>query len=82
MPSGCEYDDPEAAYRRGFMQGAYMAVEAFGSGLVGVSGVTAMGEWVDVQLWKWRNIDQPSNRNLRPPRPPILELEAPSWSVR
>ncbi len=71
MPSGGEYDDPEAAYRRGYQQGANDAVEALASGKLKQPQYVIMRDWVGRTLYDWRYRDQPTNRNVFPPRPPI-----------
>jgi hypothetical protein len=70
MPSGKEYDDPEAAYRRGYQHGAHAAVEAMASETAHLSLVKKMREWVGVTLHKWRYREQVGNRDLQPPLPP------------
>jgi hypothetical protein len=69
MPSGEFYDDPEEAYRRGFQQGAFRAVEAVDRLLGSPTSLGALRKWVDTDLSKWR-LDDTQNRNRNPPEPP------------
>lgn len=63
-------EDAEAAYRRGYLQGANDAVEAFASGLVPEPRVNTMRKWAQDALTRWRFQDRPNDRNIWPPAPP------------
>lgn len=68
-----EHDDPEASYRRGYLQGAHDTVEAFATGSIAPPRIATMRDWVGQNLWRWRYRKPITNRNLRPPRPTAAE---------
>ena len=62
--------DPEASYRRGYQQGAFVAMEAVEKFGRSVGGLGRLRIWAGLALSKWRYHDRPGDRNLRPPPPP------------
>lgn len=64
-----EMDDPEASYRRGFQQGAFMALKA-AKAAHSEKRMEELNAWVDVTLHKWRYQDQVKNLQVQPPLPP------------
>jgi hypothetical protein len=60
-----EGDDPEAAYRRGYEQGANAALDAFDRG----TSIDKIRDWACNKLFRWRYHDRPGDRTVIPPQP-------------
>lgn len=57
-------EDAEAAFRRGYQQGAYDAIRA-----IETTPIAKIRNWIDVRLAAWRYTDRVHDRGVRPPRP-------------
>lgn len=65
-----EHNDPEASYRRGYQQGAYVAMEAAERLLGSSTGLRQLRKWTETALFQWRYYDRTSDRSVPPPEPP------------
>jgi len=64
-----EDDSPEEAYRRGYQQGAFAAVEAAERFTTSRRDFMALRRWVETTLYTWR-LKNPKDRSRLPPAPP------------
>lgn len=73
--------ETEAAYRRGYAQGAYIALEAYREGIA----QRRIYSWYNaVVSWRYAlsNTRTPTRRNWRcPPEPFVIEASAPTAAV-
>jgi ribosome modulation factor len=63
-------DDAESAFRRGYQQGAFMAMEAAERLTGKQADLRPLREWAELTLVKWRYHDRPTDGTVPPPVPP------------
>lgn len=62
-----ENEDPETAYRRGYQQGAFAAMEAAERCQNTPTGWNKIRNWVNIEIANWRYGKERLDRNRRPP---------------
>jgi hypothetical protein len=68
-------EHPETAYRRGYQEGANVAVRAAGQLTQEAFDTVGLLDWVNHDLAHWRHLNRPLEQKTLPPPPPIKTAE-------